>query len=122
MIKHYAEFLYPGSFMSETGVREVERRDAHPLPLPERAYGWRFYDREAAVTPSGKVLLGDIENESPWTYIGEIFDVERVKREVPDNRILVLNMEGNGWSRVVKCWQGFIPLKDGETVLSERPS
>lgn len=53
---------------------------------------------------------------------GEVMTVEEVKTKVPDSKTLVANMEGNGWTRVVKTRAGtFQPYSEGDTVIPSIP-
>lgn len=116
MLKHYVRVLHAGSFFSEDESRPVERRDPALVSLDGWAYGFWFEDREE-VDAGGETLTGPWKNRSPRYLQGEVFDLERVKREVPNSDILQSNMECNGWSRVLRCKQGFIDLRDDDVVL-----
>jgi hypothetical protein len=114
MTKHYVEFMYPGSFYSDTSIHEITSRDAK-ITLPKGAYAYRIFDREE-IQHAGEILKGKSKNQGPRHIWGEEYDVERVEREVPDSRILVQNMKGNDWPIVIKCRQGFIPKEEGDIV------
>lgn len=116
MLKHYARVLYAGSFFSEDEARPVERRDPALVSLDGWAYGFWFEDREE-VDAGGETLVGPWKNRSPRHLQGEVFDLDRVKREVPNSDILQRNMGYNNWSRVLRCKQGFIDLRDDDVVL-----
>jgi hypothetical protein len=118
MLKQYVEFFYPGSFVSESSVQEVADRNP-PAELPKGAYGYRFFSR-SEVTQDGETLRGQPKDHGPMTYCGEAMTLEDVKALTPagDYRILVSNMECNGWDRVVRTIRGqFMPLNDGDVVL-----
>jgi hypothetical protein len=114
---HFVRFYFPGSFVSETSEREIESRDA-PVDMPPRAYGYAFFDKTLAM--NGKEMLwGPERNTSGITYRGEVYDLERVKREMPSERILISNMECNGYKRVVVTQRGTFPLNDDDKVVSD---
>ncbi len=107
-MKTYMRIYYPGSFVSETTDREVKDRS---IPeRPERAYAIEFYDREEE-TLNGEVLVGKAKNFSKTYYWGEVYDLERLKREYGHERILISNIEGNGYKAAIKTvrgnWQTF---------------
>lgn len=116
-IRHYVEFLHPEAFISSTSVKPIKKRDPKFVSFGKNVFGFRFFDRKA-VFVEGDTLLGEIINKSGWYYQGEIMTVEDVKQKVPDNEILLKNMEYNHYDKVVKTKFGqFIPLeKDDEVV------
>lgn len=119
MLKQYIEFFYPGSFVSESSAKEVADRTP-PAELPKGAYGYRFFARNE-VTQDGETLRGRPKDYSGITYYGEAMTLEEVKALTPsgDYRILVSNMESNGWGRVVKTIRGqFMPLNAGDSVVT----
>jgi len=115
--KTYIELLSPGTLFAETFTKEVAtRRD--PTELPPGVFAWRFFDR-TQVQLNGETLTGKPHNFSGYTYIGEKFTLEQVKRRFPDAQILIFNMEANGWTTVVRTQLGnFCPLEDGDRVFS----
>ena len=119
MLKHYIQWHFAGSFFSNVKLQEVpDRRDTlgDTVP-PDGAYGFRFLSRQE-VEIDGEVMTGAQRNESPMTYFGEVLTLEQVKQLPGDNRILISNMEGNGWERVVRTILGnFQPLRDGDVVV-----
>lgn len=116
MTKHYVEYIYAGSFVSETSTEEIKSRDQE-ITLPKGAYAYQIFDREE-VEQGGEMLKGAPKNYGPRHIKGEVYDLERVKREVPDSRILVRNMECNGWPNVIKCRQGFLPANADDVLLA----
>jgi uncharacterized protein (UPF0128 family) len=101
--------------MSETSEKIIKSRDSK-IRLPKGSYGYRLFDREE-LSRSGELLRGARKNYSPWHYRGELYDINRVKLEVPDNKTLLRNMENNNWNQVLKCSQGFIPFEKGAILL-----
>jgi hypothetical protein len=122
MLKHYVEFYYPGTFVAETETREVASRDVPPDDVPRGAYGYRFFDREE-VEQDGETLRGERKNWSPTTFYGHEYTVEQLKAEFPSERILISNVEGNGYKRAVRTDRGWWQqLSDGDVVLPARAS
>lgn len=124
-IWHFVEFMYPGTFVSEYESKRTPSRCTRGIAVPEGAFGFRVYDRLVAeVVYEGKhhLLQGSRLRVSGVTYIGELFGVERVRREVPDNKILLANMKCNGWEAVVKTRCGnFQNLQPEDTVIARAP-
>jgi len=102
-------------FFSEPHTVEIPSRDA-PVELNGRDYSYRVFDREE-VTVDGETLKGAPKNFGPRHIRGDIYDAERVRREVPDNDILLSNMRCTGWTHVIKCAQGFVPMKEGDVII-----
>jgi hypothetical protein len=105
--KTYVTLWYPGSFMSEDETVEVKTRDPKAIAKKyPRCFAFEFYDRvETEVTVGGekKTVGSSPRNKSPKYFpSGKTFTVAEVKEKVPDSRILVSNMECNGWGTVVK--------------------
>ena len=107
--KTFAEYGYLGLLFGESSVREVESRDIEAAKADEKAEHavWiRFYDREEAEI-DGETLVGKPKNYSKTYMInGEPMTLEEVKRDHADERILISNMEGNGYDRVWKTTHG----------------
>lgn len=120
MLKHYVTYWYPGVFVAEDLTKPISERNPKEAALQasEGAYGFSFHDREETEV-DGEVLRGKKKNLSGMYYInGELFDVERVRKEVPNPRTLVSNMEGNGWAHVVKTRTGwFQPFWDDDELI-----
>jgi uncharacterized protein (UPF0128 family) len=113
--KTYVEFLYPGSFFSESSAKEVKTRDVSKLKVPKNAFGFKFFDiLSVVVDADGKKvkLTSEQINVSPMHYYGgKIYTVAELKREFPNNDILISNIEGNGYKKAIRCrtgnWQPF---------------
>lgn len=118
--KHFIQFLSPGSFFSESSSKQVKSRDDSKVKIGKYSFGYRFYDRNEFSNPdTGELMTGKPLNHSNWTYFGETMSVNQVKKNVKDNRILVANMENNGFKKVVKTKFGqFIPLEPNDKVKS----
>lgn len=117
MLKHFVEWFYPGSFVSETSAEEVPDRSP-PKYKHGAAYGYRHFS-QTIIEQDGEKLVGPRKDVSPMTYYGEILTLDQVKALPGDDyRILISNMECNGWDRVVRTVRGnFYNLKDGDTVV-----
>lgn len=117
--------LYPGSFFPEHG-RPVALHDADPetalAAVPDDG-GW--FALEVRTTP--EKLWTDGEGGEMWRtcgpsqgyriYVGEALTAADVERLPDDHSILLSNMQGNGWDRVVRTRRGnFQPVEDGDVV------
>lgn len=127
MQKHFVTFFSPGTFVAETTTKPIESWDVNQAvemakSVVERynalPYGFRFSTRER-----GENDLDSHEvKTSAMCYLGgEVLALEEIKaRNNPDDRILISNMECNGWQRVVinkNSWSWCQPLASGDEVL-----
>lgn len=129
--KHFVTFYSPGTMVSETSTHEVfdwtvdvacqlahkidERHGATP-------YGFRFTTRSRAPE--------DLDSKetatSPFYWLGgtiETFE-EIEKRALLSERILLQNMKGNGWDRIIvntNSWRFTAPLNPKDIVLDWKP-
>jgi hypothetical protein len=121
--KHYVTFYSPGSFCDE--MREVEIHGWSPPLAVElsrkvverygsRPYGFSFCTKIVSdKIPDGfggelSVEPKTVEKSGMYYVNGKMKTIEDVKAENdPGNRILIANMESNGWSCVVETNNGF---------------
>jgi hypothetical protein len=116
--KTYVTFFYPGSFFPETSIREVAERSLTPDEIPNGCYAYRFHSQVEG-TLDGEKVVGSPKDYSGMFYIGEVLTLEQVKEKYPTNKILISNIEGNGWDVVVRTRLGnFQPLSQGDKVIS----
>lgn len=91
----------------------TERHNANP-------YGFQFTTRERGV----KDLDSKVVRTSNMYYLkGQVRTVEQVRKDArPDEKILLSNMECNGYSRIITSntpWRWTQPLEDGDVVLEQ---
>lgn len=119
MIKHYIEWFYPGTFVSESQGSEVATREA-PTERPNGTYGYRFYSR-SEVELDGEQLVGARKDISPMTFYGKEFTLEQVRALPEDwpgqNSILISNITRNGYERMVRTVRGNWQLLDPADVV-----
>ncbi|MEE9510396.1 MAG: hypothetical protein V3V81_07880 [Candidatus Bathyarchaeia archaeon] len=119
MLKHYVEFFYCGSFFSETDVKLIKNR-RELFTIPKGCYGYRFFDREEA-EQKGEMLWGKKKNYSGIYYFGEVMSLKEVKEQrlsIRGSKMLINNMEGNGWKRIVKTRMGnFQPFSKRDKII-----
>lgn len=119
-LKHYVEFLYPGALFSETSVEEVAERDPRKVQAPRECFGYKFFDR-LEVRVGDETLIGESKNHSGTFYFGRVMTLEDVKREMPEADILIRNMKGNGYDRIVKTRRGnFQPFTKKDKIVSDK--
>lgn len=132
MEQHFVTFSSPGTFVHEETTKpipswDVERATEMAREIIERhnatPFAFTFTTRRRddneldsrEVARSGRYYLG-----------GEVLTLNDIKaRNNPDDRILIQNMECNGWDRVVEnrnSWRITQPLEADDTVLDFTPA
>ncbi len=127
MKAHFVEFLSPGTFVSETTVKPVDKWDVDAARMAAKdiverhgakPYAFRFFTKERGDND----LDSKITSESPKYYLGgKIRTVEEVEADnFPDEKILRSNMRNNGYRRIITStngWKWTQPLRDDDVVL-----
>ena len=125
--KHFVTFFSPGTFVAEMSTKpidswDVESAKAIARDIKERhnatPYGFQFTTRSR-----GPEDLDSHETaRSPMYYLGGTVEtLAQVKARATDkDRILVSNMEINGYKRIItndNSWRWTQPLSDSDVVL-----
>lgn len=124
--KHFVVFMSPGTFVSEKTIKSIHSWDvkkavgmAHKIMERHgaRPYGFYFITKSR----SAKDLDSKVVAESDMYYLGGVvYTLKEVKKYIKDNKILIQNMEGNGWDRVIvneNSWRITLPFHKGDTLL-----
>ena len=131
MQAHFVTFYSPGTFVHEETTKSIESWDVKVASTMAREiserygakpFGFRFTTRSR----SEGDLDSKVKNTSPMHYLGgKIETLAEVKaRATPDDRILVSNMEGNGYERIItniNSWKVTMPLRVDDVVLDWNP-
>jgi len=125
--QHFVTFLSPGTFVNEETTKPIESWNVNEAATMARdiverynatPFAFQFSTRRRnddeldskTVATSGRYFLG-----------GTILTLEQVKaRNNPKDRVLISNMECNGWDRIVEngnSWKSVSPLGPDDTVL-----
>jgi len=117
----YVEFFYPGLIFPESSVRKVKNRDVKKLKIPTTAFGFHFFDIKSTIVRKTKMESKRL-NASPFYYFGgRIMTLEEVCKELPEAKILINNMECNGWDRVIRCRTGnYQPFVKGYSFIEPK--
>ena len=127
MQKHFVTFFSPGTFVAEETENPIDSWDVATAVAMSKAvkerynatpYGFQFITRER----KDDELDSKVTKRSGMYYLGgKVETVEDVaKRADPKESILLSNMRGNGWDRIVtndNSWRWTQPLEKGDTVL-----
>ena len=128
MVRHFVHFLCPGTFFAETEDRVIDSWDVEKaknlakkitVRYNSKPYAFYFYTQEKKPDDwEAKVI-----NQSHMYFInGKVYSLEEIKaRNNSDDRILISNMEYNGWSHVVETyspWKNISVFDDGDCIVA----
>jgi hypothetical protein len=103
-IKYWIEFWRTGSFVGESwNVYVTEKPNKKKIKFPDSAYSCRFFQRTDVIV-DGKTYEGKAEQIGKWYYHpdSKVMTLEEIKAlNNPNDRILISNMECNGWISVI---------------------
>lgn len=127
MEANFVIFMSPGTFVSETTEKSIDSWDVKKAKtmaknIKERygatPYGFYFITRSR----KDDELDSKVTEQSNMYYLGgKVETLKEVKaRATKDDDILISNMEGNGWKKIItntNSWKITQPLKPGDVVL-----
>lgn len=127
MTQHFVTFYSPGTFVAETTTKPVDSWDVEAAKsmasgISERygatPYAFRFTTRSRSETD----LDSKVTATSPTYYLNcRVVTLAQIKQwNDPKDRILISNMECNGWDKVVLSRSAFHwtqPLEETDIVL-----
>lgn len=127
MEKHFVTFYSPGTFFSEDSTLDIDSWDVDKAVIMSKEiterfgskpYGFKFITkgREADELDSKIIATSNM-----YYLGGTIMTLAEVKAQNNhDDKILITNMECNGWDRIIvntNSWKHTAPLKDDDVVL-----
>ncbi len=124
---HFVTFYSPGTFVAEESTKPVDSWDVEAAKQMARSirerynaapYGFQFTTRSSGPED----LDSKRTDKSPFYWLGGTVEtLAEVKARATDkDRILVSNMECNGFARIItnnNSWKWTQPLKDTDVVL-----
>jgi hypothetical protein len=130
MKAHFVTFLSPGTFFHETTEKPIKSwnvaeatKMARTITERYRAKPFAFYftTRERG----DNELDSQVTNTSGNYYLGgDILTLAQVKRSMPNSKVLISNMEGNKWDRIIinnNSWVVTQPFTETDTRLEFTP-
>ncbi|MGN6383687.1 MAG: hypothetical protein ACTHMK_13875 [Dyella sp.] len=113
----YVEFLFPGTFFPELSLVPFA---GEPIPVPANAYGWSLKKRQEVLFGE-EMLVGKLNKLGGTTLIGHAYSLAELKAEFGSSekhRILISNIEGNGYLGACLCRTGnWQPIDEDTTVV-----
>lgn len=108
MEKHFVKFFSSGTFVAEQTVKEIDSWDVDKAiemskEITERygakPYGFRFFTKGRTEADLDSKVIA---KSGIYFINGVVETLEEIKAKGdPNNRILISNMECNGWDKVV---------------------
>ena len=127
MEKHFVIFYSPGTFVAETSTKPIESWDVNKAigmvkEIKERynatPFGFRFSTR---ARKDDELDSKEITRSNMYFLGGKVLSLDDIKAENnPSNRILIRNMECNGYDKIIKnnnSWEITQPLRKDDVVL-----
>jgi uncharacterized protein (UPF0128 family) len=120
--KTYIEYLVHGDIPNQNIIDEVPNREFQNLLVPEKAYGFRFFDMIIAHVNIDGTLIElrskRINQSHLYYYGGRVLTIEQVIKDIPDNDKLLLYMNVNGWDKVIQTRTGqFLEFKKDDVII-----
>lgn len=128
MEQHFVIFFSPGTFVAEQSRQRIDSWDTDKAVqmskgIKERhgalPYGFCFTTRERK---DDELDSREIKRSGVYYLGGKVLTLEDVKaRNDPKDKILISNMEGNKWDKIVindNSWRWIQPLEADDVVLS----
>lgn len=127
MKKHFVTFYSPRTFVHEETTKEIDgwdvvRAQSMAAAITER-HGARPFAFQFSTRERGEADWDHRETARSGRYYlgGKVETLEQIKaRGLADDEILISNMEGNGWDRVITNGNSYRvtqPLEPDDVVL-----
>lgn len=131
MEQHFVTFLSPGTFVHEDTSKPIDSWDtskamemAHGIQERHAATPFAFYFTTRS-RDENELDSKQTAKSARYYLGGEIETLAQVKARATDaERILISNMEGNGWDRIItntNSWKVTQPLGKEDVVLEWKP-
>lgn len=130
MKKHFVIFESPGTFFHEQTERPIESWDvAAALKMADdvsERYGATPFAFHFITRERGNDDLDSRKTKESGRYFlgGRVMDLEQVKKEMPDAKILISNMEANSIGCVIvnnNSWKVTQPFTEKDALLEYSP-
>ncbi len=129
MQKHFVTFYSPGTLFHEETTKEIGAWDVEQAVemakgiierYNSKPFGFRF--KTIDKTGADWSVITETIGESPMHYLGgEILTLEEIEaRNDPKDEILISNMKGNDWNRIIQnknSWLITQPFLDGDLLI-----
>lgn len=128
MEQNYVVFYSPGTMVSESTQKEIDSWDvdlavAMSKTIKERhaatPYGFKFIKRGRK---NHELDSKEIDRSGMYYLGGEVLTLVEVKaKNDPADKILISNMECNGWDKIIinnNSWKFTAPLRSEDQVIS----
>jgi hypothetical protein len=116
------EYLIHGDIPNQNIIEEVPNREFNNLLVPDKAYGFRFFDiltAHADVDGAQIELRSKRISESPlYYYGGRVLTRENVIKDIPNSDKILLYMNINGWDKIIQTRSGqFLEFRNDDVII-----
>jgi len=131
MKQHFVTFLSPGTIVSESSIKPIDSWDVFAATkmakgIKERhgamPYGFYFTTKERN---EGELDSHESKRSGIYYLGGEVVTLEELKsKNGKGNQILIENMQGNGWDRVIfnnNSWNFCGVFRDKDVLIEALP-
>lgn len=124
--KHFVTFVSPGTFVPETTTRPIDSWNVSEAREMARTVTERYEARPYSFHFTTRRNDDDLDSKEvarSCNYFlgGTVYTLAEIRaRNIPDERILLANMENNGIARVVEncnSWKAVLPLNKEDVIL-----
>jgi hypothetical protein len=101
--KYYVTFYTPGILFAENWNKDIEIPDPNIVEWPKNAYAFDLYEQENVIDDNGKIFEGKPKKIGPMYYHpdSKIETLSQLKKSHPNDKILINNVESNGYKKVI---------------------
>jgi hypothetical protein len=101
--KYYVTFYMPGIICAEYWDKDIDSPDPNMVEWPKNAYAFNLYEQENIIDDNGKVFEGESKKLGPMYYHpdSKIETLSQLKKSHPNDKILINNVESNGYKNVI---------------------
>ena len=119
MLKHFVEFATPGTFFTETEVRQVKTRIPAELhSIPKYTFALEFFDQEE-ISKEGEALTGKAKNHSIRIVFGKVFTKDELPAEGFNEHSPLFHNADNTDGKVIKSITGNWQPWDEKWIILE---
>lgn len=126
MKKHFVTFLSPGTFVHEETTEPIDSWDIGEAIKRSRSIKERYNAKPFAFQFSTRARTDkdldskEVKRSGRYYLGGRVLTLAQVKKEMPNEKILIGNMECNKWHNIVintNSWKVTQPLYADDLVL-----
>lgn len=102
-VPYWVRFWSPGLVFGNQWTQDIDHLDPARIEWPENAYAFSLHQRTDIIDDDDQRFEGKSQQVGPLYYHPKSYveTLEEVKERLPNERILIDNMECNGYHRII---------------------